>query len=77
MMDKSQRDIAREYERQTENLLAKELQIQRDEMTIKSKSYEMNVLQDNPETVTDDINALEKTRDQLEKVLGDGGRVLI
>jgi hypothetical protein len=38
-MDKSERDVAREYERQTEklDLLAKELQIQRDEKTIKSK----------------------------------------
>jgi chromosome segregation ATPase len=69
-MDKSEREIAREYERQTEKLelLAKELQIQRDEKTIKAKRGEMNVLQDNLKTITDDINALEKTRDQTGKV---------
>jgi hypothetical protein len=71
-MDKSERDVAREYERQTENLdlLAKELQIQRDEKTIKSKTYEMNALQDNLKTITDDIYTLEKTRDHLQKVSG-------
>lgn len=69
-MEKSERDVAREYERQTEKLelLAKELQIQSDEKTIKSKRCEMNALQDSLKTITDDINALEKTRDQFRKV---------
>lgn len=76
-MDKIRERCSKGIERQTEelNLLAKELQIQRGEKTIKSKRGEMNVLQDNLKTVTDDINALEKTRINYGRFLEDGGRV--
>jgi hypothetical protein len=69
-MDISERDVAREYERQMEklDLLAKELQIQRDEKALKSKRGEMKALQDYLKTITDDIDALEKTRDHYRKV---------
>ena len=68
-MGKSERDVASEYERQTEklDLLAKELQIQRDEKALKSKTGEMNALQDNLKTITDDIDALVKTLDHSRK----------
>jgi hypothetical protein len=68
-MDKSERDVAREYERQMEklDLLAKELQIQRDEKALKSKSGEMNALKNYLKTITDDIDALAKTRDHSRK----------